>query len=188
MKTIKYFVSIVLLLCLFTNCKEQEFEEIYSQLDGDEYLADMSGEMNTKKAARLIVENKTDKVPMKFQVLIADSLITNDTFWQKIYFEALSKTIGNFNKNQRRAIGPQLFNFFIHHPKLYQEQVKEMEFESSDFFLELISIEINKHLQDQQITVNSIINLSIKYCVNCSDSNIDFLINYVELAQKLVIE
>ena len=76
MKTIKYFVSLVLLLCLFTNCKEQEFEEIYSELDGAEYLADMSGEMNTKKAARLIVENKTDKVPIEFQVLIADSLIT----------------------------------------------------------------------------------------------------------------
>ena len=41
-----------------------------------------------------------------------------------------------------------------------------MEFESSDFFLELISIEINKHLQDQQITVNSIINLAVKYCVS----------------------
>jgi len=188
MKTIKYFVSIVLLLCLFTNCKEQEFEEIYSELDGAEYLADMSGEMNTKKAARLIVENKTDKVPIEFQVLIADSLITTDTFWQKTYLEALSKTIGNFNEGQRRAIGPQLFNFFIHHPKSYQEQVIGMDFESSDFFLELISIEINKHLQDQQITINSIINLAIKYCEHCSDSNFDFLINYIELAQKLVIE
>ena len=63
-----------------------------------------------------------------------------------------------------------------------------MDFENSDLFLELMSIEINKHLQDQQITINSIINLAIKYCENCNDSNIDFLIKYVELAQKLVIE
>ena len=188
MKTIKIFVSIVLLLCLFTNCKEQEFEEIYSELDGDEYLADMCGEMNTRKAARLIIENKIDKVPIEFQVLIADSLSTNDAFWKRTYLEALSKTIGNFNESQRRAIGASLFNFFIHQPKLFQDQVKEMDFENSDLFLELMSIEINKHLQDQQITINSIINLAIKYCENCNDSNIDFLIKYVELAQKLVIE
>ena len=80
------------------------------------------------------------------------------------------------------------FSFFIHHPKLYQEQINIMDLENSDYFLELISLEINKHIQVQGITINSIINLAIKYCEDCNEANVEFFIDYIELAQKLIIE
>lgn len=188
MKRNKFLFVSTLFICLLFSCQEQEYEEIISDLDGEEYYSDMSGEMNTRKAARLILENKIDKVPLDFQLVIVDSLNSEDIFWQRMYLKAFSLTILNFNKDQRINAAPDLFSFFIHHPNMYQEQIKEMDLESSDIFLELISLEINKHIQNQEITINSIINLVIKYCENCNDATIEFLINYIELAHNFVAE
>ena len=184
----KFLFGSTLFFCLVLGCQEQEYEEIFSELDGQEYYSDMSGEMNTRKAARLIIEKKIDKVPLEFQLLIVDSLNAKETSWQRMYLKAFSLAIINFNENQRIDAAPELFAFFIHHPKLYQDQLNTMDLENSDYFLELISLEINKHIQVQGITINSIINLAIKYCEDCNEANVEFFIAYIELAQKLIIK
>ena len=188
MKTYKFLFVITLFFSLLLSCQEQDYEVIISDLDGEEYYSDMSGEMNTRKAARLIIENKIDKVPLDFQLLISDSLNSKEIYWQKIYLKAFSLIIVNFSENQKSDAAPKLFSFFMHHPKMYKEQIIDMDIENSDYFLELISLEINQHIQEQKITINSIINLAIKYCDDCNEATIEFLINYIELAEKLVLE
>ena len=112
----KFLFGSILFFCLALGCQEQEYEEIFSELDGQEYYSDMSGEMNTRKATRLIIENKIDKVPLEFQLLIVDSLNAKETSWQRMYLKAFSLAIINFNEEQRIDAAPELFFFFYTSP------------------------------------------------------------------------
>ena len=184
-----YLIEILLVVIVsFFGCKEKELEQIISKVDGEQYYSDMAGEMSARKATRLIIEDKVDQVPETFQVAISDSLCSADSSWRKLHFEAFSRVVVNFNDQQKEEASPGVFIFLMHYPQLFIEQVSALSLEKSDCFLELIAMEVNRHTENQQITENSIINLAIEHCQDCSQKNKDFLVQYIRLADKLIIE
>ena len=187
MKILKLILYVVLIF-LFSSCSEKPLETIYSTIDGQEYYNDMSAKMSVRKAVRLILENKKKQVPHEFIVLIADSLLTKDKKWRELYFEAFSSMVEELNEKERIAVGPTLFTFFIRNPMLYQSTIDKLPYNKSDLLLEIISCQILESTLDPEITMNSVVNLTMSYCTDCSEKELNFIVSYVELANKLIVD
>ena len=183
-----YLICFLSWFLILSSCKQESLETIYSEIDGKAYLEDMNSAMNARKATRLILENKLEQVSTENILTIADSLITQDLEWRKMYFTAFSTAINQLNEQQKKSTGPSLFSFFIRNPSMYKSQIAQLTLENSDLLLELIAEQVSEATHDEQITANSIINVTLGYCRGCTHQEMDFIVSYVRLAEKLITD
>ena len=71
---------------------------------------------------------------------------------------------------------------------MYKSQIDQLTLENSDLLLELIADQVLESTQDEQITANSIINVTLEYCKGCTQQEMDFIVSYVRLAEKLITD
>lgn len=175
------WITIIIGLTFFSCTTEEiEPEMLVSTLDGAEYVADMKGEMNARKATHLILQGKKDSVNYIYTRAISDSLQTQDSTWRIKYFEALNTLLPGLDSAERRYLGVNAFSYFLHNPNELLDQLNVTAFDNSEFWLRILSIEFNSRVLPEDITINSVINLAHKYCNNCSDEEKESLIEFVE--------
>jgi metal-sulfur cluster biosynthetic enzyme len=71
---------------------------------------------------------------------------------------------------------------------LYQSTIDKLHYNKSDVLLEIISCQILESTSDPEITMNSVVNLTMSYCTNCSAKELNFIVSYIELANKLIVD
>jgi len=177
---IKY--SGLILFFFFSSCKssEDEPEMLISTLDGAEYVADMEGEMNARKATHLILQGKGDSINYAYIRAISDSLQTQDSTWRIKYFEALNTLLPELDSIECRYLGVNGFSYFLHNPNELLDQLNTTAFDNSEFWLRILSIEFNSRVLPEDITINSVINLAHKYCNHCPDEEKESIIEFIE--------
>lgn len=132
----------------FYSCKpsEDEPESLISALDGAEYVADMEGEMNARKATHLILQDKRDSINYTYIRAISDSLQTQDSTWRNKYFDALNTLLPELDSSERRYLGVNAFSYFLHNPNELLNQLNTTAFDNSEFWLRMLSIEFNSRV------------------------------------------
>ena len=189
---IKIKRQLVILLFLsnifFVGCLQNDMKSIVSDIDGEEYNKEISGEMSIRKATLLILENRQEEVPTDFQSIISDSLICVNNEWRAKYFKAFSIVISKFNEADKLKAEKDLFNYFLHYPNEYLHQIETIPLETSDLLLCMISNQIKEYLLNENITLYSIINVSLKNCTECNDQITNTIIEYINLAGRYLEE
>jgi hypothetical protein len=178
---IEKWVLIIIALTFFSCATEEiETEILLSELDGAEYVSDMEGEMNARKATHLILQGKMDSISYTDIRSISDSLQTQGFTWRKKYFKALNILLPEMDSIERRYLGVNAFSYFLHNPNELLNQLNTNAFDNSEFWLRILSIEFNARVLPEDITINSVINLAHKYCNNCPDEEKESIIEFIE--------
>jgi len=177
---IKYSGLIIFFFFYSCNSPEDEPEVLISTLDGAEYVADMEGEMNTRKATHLILQGKMDSINYTYIRAISDSLQTQDSSWRIKYFAALNTLLPELDSVERRYLGVNAFSYFLHNPNELLGQLNVAAFDNSEFWMRILSIEFNGRVLPEDITINSVINLAHKYCSHCADNEKESIIEFIE--------
>jgi len=176
----KWFTIIIALTFLSCKTEEIEPEVLISTLDGPEYVADMEGEMNARKATHLILQGKTDSINYTFTRAISDSLQTQDSVWRKKYFDALNSVLPELDSVEKSYLGVNAFSYFLHFPNEVLAHFNTTAFDNSEVWLKILSDEYDNRVSPEDITINSVINLAHKYCSDCSDEKKEQIIQFVE--------
>ena len=177
------WISIICFFCCSCQIEEVEPKMLISTLDGAEYVADMKGEMNARKATHLILQGKGDSIKRKYIQAISDSLQTQDSTWRIKYFEALNTLLPELDSLECRYVGVNAFSYFLHNPNELLNQLNTIAFDNSEFWLSILSLEFNTRVLPEDITINSVINLAHKYCVNCSDDKKESIIEFIQVLE-----
>ena len=177
---IKYSGLIIFFFLYSCKTSEDEPERLISTLDGAEYVADMEGEMNARKATHLILQGKGDSISYTYIRAISDSLETQDSTWRIKYFEALNILLPELDSLESRYLGVNGFSYFLHNPNELLGQLNTTAFDNSEFWLRILSIEFNSRVLPEDITINSVINLAHKYCKHCPDEEKESIIEFIE--------
>ena len=166
----------------FFSCASEEIvpEMLVSSLDGAEYVADMKGEMNTRKATHLILQGKMDSINYIYTRAISDSLQTQDAAWRIKYFEALNILLPELDSAEQYYLGVNVFSYFLHNPNEVLGQLNATAFDNSEYWLRVFSTEFNRRILPEDITINSVINLAHKYCSHCADEEKESIIEFIE--------
>ena len=172
----------------FVGCLQNELQSIVSDIDGKEEHNILSGEMSIRKATLLILDNKQDEVPNDFKAMISDSLICINDQWRSKHFNAFSKVITNLNEIEKVKAENDLFNYFLHYPKEYFYKIETLPIETSDLFLSMLSNQIQEYIQNENITIYSVINVSLKNCTDCNEEMKSTIIDYINLAGRYLNE
>ncbi len=177
----KYFLPVFLLF--FLSC-DQEPISIYSNMDGLNHEEILNGpETLEKHSLELIYKIDTTLSEENFKLLIEALNISSDEL-SPYYFNALTFYCNNLKINQKIELEAALFNYFIYQPKLYISNIKKMEIQYSDCFLITISSYIQEYLSQNEITIISMKNLAYKYCEDCSNEEIKFIYDYLDLSNN----
>ena len=177
----KYFLPVFLLL--FFSCNQEPIS-IYSNIDGLNHEEILNGpETLEKHSLELIYKNDTTLSEENFKLLI-EALNKSSDELSPYYFNALTFYCNNLKINQKLELEAALFNYFIYHPKLYISNIKKMEIQYSDCFLIAISSYVQEYLSQNEITIISMKNLAYKYCEDCSNEEIKFIYDYLDLANN----
>ena len=177
----KYFFPVFLLFFLSCN---QEPISIYSNIDGLNHEEILNGpETLEKHSLELIYKIDTTLSEEHFKLLIQALNKSSDEL-SPYYFNALTFYCNNLKINQKLELEAALFNYFIYHPKLYISNIKKMEIQYSDCFLITISSYIQEYLSQNEITIISMKNLAYKYCKDCSNEEIKFIYDYLDLSNN----
>ena len=163
------------------NLTEKEPEVLISEVDGDEYIVDMEGEMNAKKATYLILKGKGEGIAYIHKRAISDSLHSNDSVWRLKYFEALNLIVSELDSIDIKYVGTNTFSYFLHYPQELLTQLENKAFDNSEIWLEAMAKEYQNRTAPDDITINSVINLAHKYCSTCSDEQKELIIEFVEM-------
>ena len=174
------WISIIFFFCCSCQIEDTEPEMLISTLDGAEYVADMKGEMNARKATHLILQGKGDSINYTYIQAISDSLQTQDPSWRIKYFEALNTLLPEMDSIKCSYLGVNAFSYFLHNPNELLNQLNTVAFDNSEFWLRILSLEYNSRVLPEDITINSVINLAHKYCVNCSDDKKESIIEFIQ--------
>lgn len=177
------WIIIVCFFCCSCQIEETEPETLISTLDGAEYVADMKGEMNARKATRLILQGKLDSINYTYIRAISDSLQTQDSAWRIKHFQALNTLLPDLDSLESSYAGVNAFSYFLHNPNELLNQLNTIAFDNSEFWLRILSIEFNSRILPKDITINSVINLAHKYCTNCSDEKKESIIEFIQVLE-----
>lgn len=177
---IKYSGLIIFFFLYSCKPSEDEPERLISTLDGAEYVADMEGEMNARKATHLILQGKGDSINYTYIRTISDSLQTQDSIWRIKYFEALNILLPELDSLECHYLGVNGFSYFLHNPNELLDQLNTTAFDNSEFWLRILSLEFNSRVLPEDITINSVINLAHKYCSHCPDEEKESIIEFIE--------
>ena len=177
----KYFLS--LLLLFFLSCNQEPIS-IYSNIDGLNHEEILNGpETLEKHSLELIYKIDTTLSEENFKLLIK-ALNKSSEQLSPYYFNALTFYCNSLKINQKQDLEAALFNYFIHQPKSYISNIKKMEIQYSDCFLIAISSYIQEYLSQNEITIISMKNLAYKYCEDCSNEEIKFIYDYLDLSNN----
>ena len=177
----KYFPTVFLLF--FLSCNQDPIS-IYSNIDGLNHEEILNGpETLEKHSLELIYKIDTTLSADNFKLLIK-ALNNSSEGISPYYFNALTFYCDNLKINQKLELETALFNYFIHHPKSYISSIKKMEIQYSDCFLFAISSYIQEYLSQNEITIISMKNLAYKYCKDCSNDEIKFIYDYLDLSNN----
>ena len=177
------WIIIICFFCCSCQVEEAEPETLISNLDGAEYVADMKGEMNARKATHLILQGKLDSINYTYIRAISDSLQTQDSAWRIKYFQALNTLLPDLDSAECSYAGVNAFSYFLHNPNELLSQLNTTAFDNSEFWLRILSIEFNSRVLPKDITINSVINLAHKYCANCSDEKKESIIEFIQVLE-----
>ena len=174
--------AIIIIALTFFSCASEETvpEVLVSNLDGVEYVADMKGEMNARKATHLILQGKMDSINYTYTRAISDSLQTQDSTWRIKYFEVLNILLPELDSAERRYLGVNAFSYFLHNPNELLDQLNAAAFDNSEYWLRIFAAEFNRRVLPKDITINSVINLAHKYCSHCADEEKESIIEFIE--------
>lgn len=184
---LKHLLFIFVLILSNYSCKEEEEKEpekLISNIDGEEYLAKMEGDMNAFKAAKLVTEGGTFEENISYDLLLsfADSLssTTIDSSERDLYFRALNTVLHEFDKTDYIKIGPGMFSYFLHYPKEFTDKLnKESGFVLSTW-TELLADQLHETIKDPEISEKSVINVALKHCATCTEEDQQFILSFVE--------
>lgn len=180
-------VPVFLLSLLFINCKdkdkeEQEPEKLISNIDGEEYIAKMNGEMNSFKAATIVNEGGTFNEEISYSILLnfSDSLTITDSTERAMYFNALNNVLHEFDTSDYQIISSGMFDYFLHYPKELTDKLNTADGFVVSTWTELLSASLGEAIKDPEITEKSVINVALKNCTDCSADDQEFIISFVE--------
>ena len=177
----KYFLPVFLLL--FFSCNQEPIS-IYSNIDGLNHEEILNGpETLEKHSLELIYKIDTSLSKENFKSLI-EALNKSSEQLSPYYFNALTFYCKSLKINQKLELEAALFNYFIYQPKSYISNIKKMEIQYSDCFLIAISAYVQEYLSQNEITIISMENLAYKYCKDCSNEEVKFLYDYLDLANN----
>lgn len=177
----KYFLLVF--LSFFLSCNQEPIS-IYSNIDGLNHEEILNGpETLEKHSLELIYKIDTTLSEENFKLLI-EALNKSSEELSPYYFNALTFYCNNLKINQKLELEAALFSYFIHNPKSYISNIKKMEIQYSDCFLIAISSYIQEYLSQNEITIISMKNLAYKYCRGCSNEEIKFIYDYLDLSNN----
>ena len=180
----KFFLLIALVL-LFNACHffEEEPEVLLSTIDGEEYYAVKTGQMNARKAALYILDGLKDSVSFEAKLDLMDSLETQDEVWEDRYLQSFNLVLDEvYAGDNKKLVEDRVFAFLIHRPKTLLNHLNNEGFNSIDTWMEVLSNGLIKAIEPSDITVNSVANAVISNCKECSEKEQQLI---VELIFKL---
>ena len=167
----------------FICCKNEPIE-IFSNIDATNHENILNGPNNTEKhILNLIYEKDTSLSDLFFKGILI-KMGKAEKEWRVHAFHAMTYYCDNINSIQRVELQLALFDYFLHHPSEYMQQVGNMKFNKSDCFLSLFSQYVQYYLKTNNITIVSMKNVAYKHCDNCNDSQISDIYSYLELASR----
>lgn len=186
---LKNISLIIAISFVFILCKNDASNEtLFSSIDGKEHTEILEGKNSVNKNTLLVLYNRSDEVDLLTRIYISDSLSCSDSIWQKHYLNAIFKICNDLNHDEKKYVGPNLFYYFLHHPKSFYGQLNDLPIYESDCVLNLIGQEIKYNTQKEEITLISIKNLVFSNCISCSEAQISSLNQYIDLADKMFYE
>ena len=196
----KLYVNIFILILIgFTSCglipgpedykdgrrKKDLKRTLIAENGGEEYVKEMSEQLNAKKFTRYLEDDIDYAVNMYDSELkiIIDSLNCSESEWRKRYFDVINQvyhieTLKKFYPEVEEVI----LTTFLSHPKEVLNRIGELAFIDSDFWTERISNKLKDITSDSTITIISATNLAISNCTGCTteeEQNIADFISYL---------
>jgi len=178
---LKWFV-ISSLFILVSNCSSdlEKPEKLLSTIDGEDYYNAINGEMNTKKATLLILENNSDSVNFDLKIDVLDSLETADTTWRKRYLLATNQLLPDLYEGNKQHVQKTLFSFLIHYPEELITHLDNDGFTHIDLWMKILSKALYNATQPEDITSLSVANVAIRYCENCSKKQQELIVSFIK--------
>jgi len=175
-----FFITVLVLL--FNSCHflEEEPETLLSSIDGEEYYAVKTGEMNARKAALFILDDLKDSVSFDTKLDLMDSLESQDEIWRVRYLESFSLVLTEVYAGESKAlVEDRLFSFLIHCPKELLNHLNDDGFDRIDVWMEALSNGLKKAIEPTDITVKSVANAVISNCNECSGKEQQLIVDFI---------
>ena len=176
-------IFIILSFFIFFRC-ESEDEFIYSNIDGLNHKEILDGPNNIERYSLELIYQIDTTFSMDYFNILIIKLNEGKDIWKPYYFNALSLYCNSISSDDKSKLEASIFNYFLHHPKEYLENIEKMNYDNSDCLLLSISSYIKEYINQNEITIVSIKNVAYKYCIDCSDEEITLIYDYLDLAQK----
>jgi len=166
--------------------KEEEAPRMISQIDGEEYINDMSSELNAKKSTRLLEESKDNAMKMTVPeiLIIIDSLNCSEEEWRGRHFNALNTIYHVLQAEDYARIEKEIFTSFLTHPLETTYRLESLEFNDMEFWNKRLAAGLKSITADGEITTVSVINLMLGNCSNCTPEDEELIVNYVGFLEK----
>lgn len=183
----KKCIIIILFFSVFISCNNED-EFIYSKIDGLNHKEILGGPESVEKhSLELIYQIDTTISKNYFNILLL-KLNEGKAIWRPYYFNALSIYCNRITLDDQSKLEASIFNYFLHHPKEYLENIEKMNYDNSDCLLVSISSYIKDYLNQNEITIVSMKNVAHQYCLDCSDQEIILIYEYLDLAHRFIKE
>ena len=177
---------IVLFFSVFINCNNED-EFIYSNIDGLNHKEILDGPVNVEKHSLEMIYQIDTALSMDYFNVLLIKLNEGQDIWRPYYFNALSLYCNRIRMEDKSKLEASIFNYFLHHPKEYLENIGKMNYDNSDCLLLSISSYIKDYLKQNEITIVSMKNVAHQYCLECSDQEISLIYDYLDLRQFLLL-
>ena len=168
---------------VFINCNNKD-EFIYSNIDGLNHKAILGGPENIEKHSLELIYQIDTTLSMEYFNILLLKLNEGKDIWRPYYFNALSLYCNRISLGDKSKLEASIFNYFLHHPKEYLENIEKMNYDNSDCLLVSISSYIKDYLNQNEITIVSMKNVAHQYCMECSDQEIILIYDYLDLALR----
>ena len=172
----------------FSLYSNNEYEVVSTELNRDSDKEILDGETSIKKNTLLILNEREQEVNLLDRKTILDSISNSDSIWQMNYLKATARLCNDLNQNEEQHIGFNLFDYFLHNPNKYFNQISRLSIDESDCLLYLISIQIKSNINEEGISLKAIKNLTYMNCESCNQDQILEVYKYIDLAEKLIEE
>jgi hypothetical protein len=176
-------IIIILFFLVFINCNNKD-EFIYSNIDGLNHKEILGGPENIEKHSLELIYQIDTTLSMEYFNILLLKLNEGKDIWRPYYFNALSLYCNRISLDDKSKLEASIFNYFLHHPKEYLENIEKMNYDNSDCLLVSISSYIKDYLNQNEITIVSMKNVAHQYCMECSDQEITLIYDYLDLALR----
>ena len=183
----KKCIIIILFFSVFISCNNED-EFIYSKIDGLNHKEILGGPESVEKHSLEIIYQIDTTISKNYFNILLLKLNEGKAIWRPYYFNALSIYCNRITLDDQSKLEASIFNYFLHHPKEYLENIEKMNYDNSDCLLVSISSYIKDYLNQNEITIVSMKNVAHQYCLDCSDQEIILIYEYLDLAHRFIKE